>query len=186
MAAVSILGIGKDESKKALETFKGVEGRRQEIETSQDFRVIVDFAHTPNALEQVLKSLKSELKGRERLIAVFGSAGLRDKEKRPKMGEVAGRLADLVVLTAEDPRTEKVEDICAEIARGCQKTNCTPVIIDNRTEAIEFAVNEAKKGDVVVICGKGHEKSMCYGKKEYPWSDTESALEAIKKRKEKK
>lgn len=185
MAAGSLLGIDQGNIKKALETFQGVEGRRQKIETSENFRVIVDFAHTPNALEQLLKSLKKELSGKGRLIAVFGSAGLRDKRKRPMMGEIAGRWADLVVLTAEDPRTEKVEDICGEIALGCQKVNCAPKTITNRAEAIEFAVNEARKGDIVVMAGKGHEKSMCYGKKEYFWSDVEASKKALNNRKEK-
>jgi UDP-N-acetylmuramoyl-L-alanyl-D-glutamate--2,6-diaminopimelate ligase len=150
------------------------------METGKDFRVIVDFAHTPNALKQVLRTLKDGLSKGHRLMVVFGAAGLRDREKRPMMGEIAGELADLVVLTAEDPRTEKVEEICEQIAAGCRRAGVEPTIISNRQEAIEFAVKKAKQGDIVVICGKGHEKSMCFGKKEYPWSDQEAVKKALK------
>lgn len=186
IAVASLLGIEKKQTIKAIETFEGVEGRSQEIDEGQNFRVIIDFAHTPNALKEILSRLKSELENNKKLIAVFGAAGLRDKKKRPMMGEVAGRLADLVILTAEDPRTEKVENICGEIAVGCRKSGCLPVIIAERMDAIEFAISKAEKGDIVVVCGKGHEKSMCYGKKEYPWSDIEVVREILNDRKEKK
>jgi UDP-N-acetylmuramoyl-L-alanyl-D-glutamate--2,6-diaminopimelate ligase len=179
-AVASALGAKRESIRKALKDFKGIEGRMEEIETGQGFRAIVDFAHTPNALEQVLKTLKDGLGKDCRLIAVFGAAGLRDREKRPIMGEIAGKLADLVVLTAEDPRTEKVEEICEQIAAGCRRVGVEPTIISNRQEAIEFAIKAAKKGDIVVVCGKGHEKSMCFGKKEYPWSDQEAIKKALK------
>jgi UDP-N-acetylmuramoyl-L-alanyl-D-glutamate--2,6-diaminopimelate ligase len=180
VAAASALGAKRENIRKALKDFKGVEGRMEEVGTGKDFRAIVDFAHTPNALEQVLKTLKDDLSKDCRLIAVFGAAGLRDREKRPIMGEIAGKLADLVVLTAEDPRTEKVVDICNQIAAGCRRVGAEPTIISNRQEAIEFAIKNAKKGDIVVVCGKGHEKSMCFGKKEYPWSDQEAVKKALK------
>jgi UDP-N-acetylmuramoyl-L-alanyl-D-glutamate--2,6-diaminopimelate ligase len=180
IAAVSALGVEKEKITKALASFKGVTGRMEEMETGKDFRVIVDFAHTPNALKQVLRTLKDGLSKGHRLMVVFGAAGLRDREKRPMMGEIAGELADLVVLTAEDPRTEKVEEICEQIAAGCRRAGVEPTIISNRQEAIEFAVKKAKQGDIVVICGKGHEKSMCFGKKEYPWSDQEAVKKALK------
>lgn len=179
IATASALGIDQEKVKKAVASFKGVVGRMEEIETDKDFRVIVDFAHTPNALEQVLKTLKDGLNKSHRLIAVFGAAGLRDQTKRPMMGEIAGKLADLVVLTAEDPRTEKVEEICEQIAAGCRRVGVEPTIISNRQEAIDFAIKSARRGDIVVVCGKGHEKSMCFGKKEYPWSDREAVKKAL-------
>lgn len=179
IATVSALGVKPEAIRKALKSFVGVEGRLEEV-SRKGFRVIIDFAHTPNALKQVLGTLKESLGKNQRLIAVFGAAGLRDQKKRPMMGEIAGKLADLIVLTAEDPRTEKVEAICEQIAAGCRRLGREPTIIPNRQEAIEFAVKAAKKGDVVVVCGKGHEKSMCFGKKEYPWSDKEAVKKALK------
>ncbi len=160
----------------------GVIGRMDAIDMGQDFTVLIDFAHTPNALERALETVRSLTS--KRVIVVFGCAGLRDRGKRPLMGEVAGRLADLTVITAEDPRTERVEDIMAEIAAGCQRTGrqegADYFCIADRQEAINAAVAMAEPGDLVVITGKGHERSMCYGTTEYPWSDHQAAKKAIK------
>lgn len=178
-AAVSF-GLSKEKVLNAIFSFEGVKGRLEEIAEGQDFQVIVDFAHTPNALEQVLKSLKKQKKKGKKLIVVFGAAGLRDKTKRPMMGIAADKYADFSIITAEDPRTEDVNEICNEIATGFNGENEKYKIMTNRGEAINFAINYlAKGGDIVVICGKGHEKSMCFGKKEYPWSDQEAAKEAL-------
>lgn len=180
IAACSALGIADETIRKAIKTFKGVTGRMEEIKMGQNFKVIVDFAHTPNGLEQAFRTLKTK-KGR--LIVVFGAAGLRDKGKRPIMGEVAAKYADLSVLTAEDPRTENVNEIIRQISEGCEGMGGvegkTFFKVPDRQKAIDFAVNLAKKDDVVVICGKGHEKSMCYGTKEYPWSDQEAVRKAL-------
>jgi len=172
--AATVLKIDQKIIQETIHVFKGVIGRMEEIKAGQNFRVIVDFAHTPNALEQTLKTLKASLAQKARLVVVFGAAGLRDIAKRPMMGEIAGKYADLVILTAEDPRTEKVEEICRQIAVGCQKAHCQPKIIVDRAKAIEFALRQAHPKDVVVVCGKGHEKSMCYGARELPWSDQET------------
>lgn len=200
IAAASSLDIPKDKIKKAVASFKGVKGRMEEIDEGQNFKVIVDFAHTPNALEQVLKTLSNLKPQTSNLIAVFGCAGLRDVQKRPIMGEIATKYADFTVLTAEDPRTEDVNEIIDQISEGCLKAGAKEKNLNNiyylsgktfffkipdRREAIRFAIQKlAKKGDVVVICGKGHEKSMCFGKTEYPWSDqneTRKALRNLKK-----
>ena len=158
----------------------------EKIDEGQDFKVYVDFAHTPNALLQTLETLRRQLAKSNKLIAVFGSAGLRDREKRPMMGEIASQKADLAILTAEDPRTEEVNKIIKEIAGGCQKAGGiegkTFFKVPDRKEAIRLATEKAKKGDIIVICGKGHEKSMCFGKKEFPWSDQEEVRKALKKR----
>ena len=180
-AAAFSLGLKKETIKKAFLSFPGLPGRMEEISEGQNFKVIIDFAHTPQGLEQTLKALKKLKKKKGKLIVVFGCAGERDKQKRPMMGEIAGKLADLVVLTAEDPRTEKVRDICQQIALGCQKANCKSMVIVDRTQAIEFAVSEAQKNDIVVICGKGHEKTICFGRTEYPWSDQEAAKKVLEK-----
>src|SRR3989344_4552590 len=180
-------GISKRIIIKALNNFQGVKGRMEEVDMGQDYQVIVDFAHTPNGLKQALKSLRS--RGEEegsRIIAVFGAAGERDKLKRPKMGEVAARYADISVLTAEDPRSEKVEDICWQIAQGLVKSGKKEgsdfYKIYDRQKAIEFAVKLAKPDDIVVCFGKSHEKSMCFGKKEYPWDEFKAVERAIAKR----
>ncbi len=157
----------------------------EEINEGQDFKVIIDFAHTPNALENVLRTLKPLIANRYSLIAIFGCAGLRDVQKRPIMGEIAVKYADFTVLTAEDPRTEDVDEIIDQIAEGCKKVggieSKTFFRIPDRREAIRFAIQKlAKKGDVIVICGKGHEKSMCFGKTEYPWSDRNETREALR------
>ncbi len=186
IAVASSLGIDEKKIKKAIASFKSLEGRMEAIDEGQDFKVYVDFAHTPNALEQVLKTLKKELKEGKKLLVVFGCAGLRDIQKRPKMGTIASRLADLVILTAEDPRTEDVKKIINQIARGCLKKGGvegrTFFKVPDRSEAIRFAVNKAKKDDLVVICGKGHEKTMCFGRKEYPWSDQKEVSRALKEK----
>ena len=188
IAATSELKIAKEKIRKAIGDFKGVCGRMEEINLGQDFKVFVDFAHTPNALKQALITLKEqsakENNGSGKTIVVFGCAGLRDKTKRPLMGEIACRLADFTVLTAEDPRTEKVAAIIEEIASGCLagagKEGKTFYKISDRQEAINFAVCKlAGKQDYVLIAGKGHEKSMCFNQTECPWSDKEAAKKAI-------
>lgn len=183
IGATIAFGVSKNEVLNSIPTFKGVTGRLEEIKVGQKFKVIVDFAHTPNALEQVLKLLNGEKQKEKKLIAVFGAAGLRDKTKRPMMGRVANKYADFSVITAEDPRTEDVNEICNEIAGGFSGNQDKYKIMTNRGEAINFAINNlANDGDIVVICGKGHEKSMCFGTKEYPWSDQEAAKNALKER----
>lgn len=164
----------------ALRRFPGVVGRLERI-ALEPFRVIIDFAHTPHALEQALQAVRPM--GAGKLWVVFGCAGLRDREKRPVMGESAGRLADRVVITAEDPRTESLEEICAQIEKGCRRAGRVAEadywIIGDRAQAIGFAIEKAQPGDLVLITGKGHEKSMCFGTSEYPWSDHEVAREAL-------
>jgi UDP-N-acetylmuramoyl-L-alanyl-D-glutamate--2,6-diaminopimelate ligase len=185
IATVSSLGVAAEKIRQGMISFKGLTGRMEAIDEGQDFKVYVDFAHTPNALKNVLATLKEKKKGR--LLVVFGSAGERDKEKRPKMGETATQLADIVILTAEDPRTEEVDAIIDQISQGCQKAGGvegkTFYRRPDRTKAIQFAIKKAAKDDLIVICGKGHEKTMCFGRTEYPWSDQEAVRKALKKRK---
>lgn len=176
---VKNFGIFEKEALKALESFKLPEGRLEEIKNKLGISVIVDFAHTPESLEAALKYLKTISKGR--VISVFGSAGERDPYKRPRMGKVAGELSDIVVLTAEDPRSEKVEDIISEIRKGIT-TNIEVLEIKDRGSAIKKAIDLAKPGDTVGIFGKGHEKSMNLdGKSEIPWSDQKIVREYIDK-----
>lgn len=177
-AIAKIFGIRYSVISEVVKNFAGVPGRMEEIKLGQKFRAIVDFAHTPNALEQVLTELKKQRTKDKKLILVFGCAGLRDHTKRSMMGEIAMRLADKIIITAEDPRTEKLDDIYRQITSPLPSGEVFRV--DDRTEAIQMAVSLAKPGDIVVATGKGHEKSMCFGKKEYPWSDREAFEKAIK------
>ncbi len=162
----------------------GVTGRMERLDLGQDFTAIVDFAHTPNALEQALKAARALTVGE--IIVVFGCAGRRDVQKRPMMGEIAARLAERVVITAEDPRTESLDDIMAHIAVGCERAGGKEGEnywrIGDRGEAIAFAVHRARPGDLVIVTGKGHERSMCFGHTEYPWSDHQAMSEALRKR----
>lgn len=196
-SACRALGLTPASLVQGLASFRGLVGRFEEIKGDQPFRVVVDFAHTPNALEQVLRLSATLRAPRSKLIVVFGCAGERDKEKRPMMGEISGRCADVSILTAEDPRREDVKTIIASIAAGCRRAGARELMIENlkskienlgehalvrepdRRKAIGLAVKIARPGDIVLVTGKGHEKSMCYGTTEYPWSDQEAAREAL-------
>lgn len=181
VGACKALGLSDQQIRRGVETFEPPEGRMDMV-ADKPCRIIIDFAHTPNALENALKTMKSLDNGK--VIAVFGCAGLRDFSKRPLMGEISGRLSDYTVITAEDPRTEDLDKIMEQIAQGSQKAGGvegkTYFKIADRQEAINFAINRlAKKDDTVIICGKGHEKSMCFGKAEYPWSDYDAVQKAL-------
>lgn len=186
--AAADLGLTAQVIARGLRSFPGVPGRLETIPNNQGLNVIIDFAHTPNALKAVLTELRRRLHAtrhapRAKLIAVFGAAGQRDYTKRPIMGQVAAKLTDEVVLTAEDPRTEDVNAIIDQIAAGSPKFLFHKV--PDRQEAINYAIIDlAQKGDIVGIFGKGHEASMCFGTTESPWSDPKAAKEALTKRKQ--
>ncbi len=178
-ATVVGLGLKSGFAQEAIATMEGIPGRMEIIAKGQDFLAIVDFAHTPNALERALHTARQLTSGK--VIAVFGSAGLRDREKRRMMAEISAAMADLTVLTAEDPRSESLEGILAEMAaaavsRGGEE-NQTFWRVPDRGGAIRFALELAEPGDLVIACGKGHEQSMCFGEVEYPWDDR-TAMEA--------
>jgi len=160
---------------------RGVPGRMERIDEGQDFLAIVDFAHTPNALVQALRTAREMTAGR--VIVVFGCAGLRDREKRALMGRSAGELADVVVLTAEDPRTEDLDEIIAVSAAAARQAGKRLGVdlfcIRDRGQAILAACQMASAGDLVIACGKGHEQSMCFGDVEYPWDDRQAMRRAL-------
>lgn len=178
---LSLLEISEKPIIKAITEFAGVPGRMQQVSTAHGVRWIVDFAHTPAALEQALKAVQADVKKDGRVIVIFGCAGLRDHTKRPLMGEIAGELADLVILTAEDPRTEDVWAIIAQIKSGVKPAHVAKIIsVPDRGQAIEFASTKlARPGDTILVTGKGHEKSMCYGDVEYPWNDADAIKKTI-------
>lgn len=191
----NILGIDKKTIEESVKTFTGIPGRMEKMKTDKPFSIYIDFAHKPDALEQALITVKAMTKGK--LTVVFGCAGLRDRLKRPIMGEIAGKIADYIILTAEDPRTEDVRDIINQIAAGCLKAHIAEWNrknkfndinsntkyfwrIPDRQEAINFAIrNLLQKGDTIICCGKGHEQSMCYGKTEYPWDEKKAIMKAV-------
>ncbi|MDY6867436.1 MAG: UDP-N-acetylmuramoyl-L-alanyl-D-glutamate--2,6-diaminopimelate ligase [Chloroflexota bacterium] len=185
LAAIGLTYIGLDIPVSALqttfETVPPVPGRMERIDLGQDFLAIVDFAHTPNAIQQALLTARELTDGK--VIAVFGSAGLRDVEKRKLMPEIAVRLADECILTAEDPRTESLDAILADMKQGAEKGGGKEGVDfwlePDRPDAIRKAVERARKGDLVITCGKGHEQSMCFGQVEYAWDDRTALRAAL-------
>jgi UDP-N-acetylmuramoyl-L-alanyl-D-glutamate--2,6-diaminopimelate ligase len=175
---VEKLGFGRKEALEALKSFKLPEGRLEEIENNLGIKIFVDFAHTPDSLEAVLKYLRTQTS--KKLIIVFGCAGERDTYKRSKMGKIASDLADKVILTAEDPRSEKVEDIIGQIKSGITQKKAEIYEEPDRRKAIKLAIDWTKRGDLVGIFGKGHEKSINLdGFHEIPWSDQKIVREYI-------
>lgn len=189
LAAIAVgrkLGLSKRQIEKGIAALRSVEGRMNVIDEGQPFKVIVDFASTPDAFERLFESVRPLTKGK--LIAVFGSAGRRDEAKRPVQGEIAGRSADIVVLTEEDDRDVDGNQILQEIAEGAKKAKKKVgkdlFLILNREEAIGFAMTQAtSKDDVVVLLGKGHEQTIERADGEYPWNEADvarAALQALK------
>jgi UDP-N-acetylmuramoyl-L-alanyl-D-glutamate--2,6-diaminopimelate ligase len=192
-AAACGLGIDPQTAAQGIASLEGIPGRMERIDMGQNFIAIVDFAHTPNALKVALEAARKMLSPLPmgeglgvragRVISVFGSAGLRDKEKRRMMAETSAELADLTVLTAEDPRTESLEGILEEMAAGARskggREGETFWRVADRGDAIKFVLRLAQEGDVVLSCGKGHEQSMCFGKTEYLWDDRTAMRAAL-------
>lgn len=184
ITATLALGVSPEAAENGVAALEGVPGRMEVIDEGQDFIAIVDFAHTPNALKRALETAREIVPPGARVIVTFGSAGLRDRAKRRLMGAVAAELADLTVITAEDPRTESLDAILAEtadeMARWGRVEGRDFWRVPDRGEAVRFAVQLARPGDIVLACGKGHEQSMCFGEVEYPWDDREAMRRALR------
>ncbi|MCC6187738.1 MAG: UDP-N-acetylmuramoyl-L-alanyl-D-glutamate--2,6-diaminopimelate ligase [Anaerolineales bacterium] len=188
-ATVAALGVAPEAAQRGLAGLAGVPGRMERIDLGQPFTAIVDFAHTPNALRRTLETARALAQAGQpgrpegRVIVVFGSAGLRDVEKRRLMAEAAAELADLSVLTAEDPRTEALDDILAMMAGAARLKGAvegeTFFRVPDRGQALRLAVALARPGDIVLACGKGHEQSMCFGQLEYAWDDRTALRAAL-------
>lgn len=165
-----------------LQAFPGVCGRMERIDEGQDFYVFVDYAHTPDGLFNVLSSFK-EL-APNRIISVFGCGGDRDRTKRPIMGEIASRFSDAVILTSDNPRSERPEDILNEIKKGihADKKSLGVQVIPDRNEAIRQAIQMARAGDLVIIFGKGHEDYQVFGERKIPFRDQEVARHWLKEK----
>lgn len=164
-----------------LPDFPGVPGRMERVQISpnQDISTIVDYAHTPDSLENLLKAARPFISGK--MICVFGCGGDRDRTKRPKMGKIAAELADIAVVTSDNPRTENPEQILQDILAGIP-TTIKPIVICDRASAINAAIMQAKPGDGVLIAGKGHEDYQILGTEKIHFDDREQAKSALSKR----
>lgn len=178
------IGLTVKQIEQGLAALEGVEGRMTRIDEGQNFTVIVDYAHSPDSFEKLFSDLKPLAKGK--IIALFGSLGGGDRTKRPAQGRLAGKFADEVVICEEDDRSENGEGIMSEIAAGAEKTGKKRgkdlFLVHDRTEAITFAIGRAKKGDMVLLLGKGHEKTIEHADGAHPWDEAETARSALRKR----
>ena len=165
----SALGIESDAIRRGLENVRNVPGRIELLETDTPYRVILDYAHSPDSLENILRAVRGTTRGR--MIALFGCGGDRDRAKRQIMGEIAGKLADMCILTSDNPRNEDPFDILKQIEEGIRGTGCEYIVIENRREAIRRALEIAQPGDVVVLAGKGHETYQEIKGVKYPFDE---------------
>ena len=183
-AAVAVAKIYKcrdSDIRKAIKTFPDLPGRMQEIKEGQNFKVFVDFAHTPNALKNLLSSLRIVLPKGNELIVVFGCAGERDSGTRAPRGRIASRYAHKVIVTADDPRNESLNLIYRDVVSGVHPDNLHRIMrVDDRKKAIAVALTLANRNDIVVLAGKGHEKSLSIRGREIPWADVDVARDLLK------
>ncbi|MFZ5899369.1 MAG: UDP-N-acetylmuramoyl-L-alanyl-D-glutamate--2,6-diaminopimelate ligase [Bacillota bacterium] len=170
-------GIPANDIATALSKVPGVPGRFERVDAGQDFTVIVDYAHTPDGLENVLRAAREIAPGR--VISVFGCGGDRDRGKRPRMGAISARLADFSVITSDNPRTEDPLAIIADIEPGVRGAGGSYTVVSDRRDAIRTALRMAKNGDIVVIAGKGHETYQIVGRTKYPFDDRDVARAAL-------
>jgi UDP-N-acetylmuramoyl-L-alanyl-D-glutamate--2,6-diaminopimelate ligase len=176
------VGISNQDIAAGVASFPGIPGRMEYIPNDRKLDIVVDFAHTSQGIKAALTALRSRMAGHKkkgRLISVNGCAGLRDVAKRPVMGATAAEIADLAIFTAEDPRVENVWSIINQMKANLGDNYDKVVSIADRKEAITFALQQARPGDTVVILGKGHEQSMCFGTTEYPWSDQQAVRDIL-------
>jgi UDP-N-acetylmuramoyl-L-alanyl-D-glutamate--2,6-diaminopimelate ligase len=181
IGAAQALGFSNEIIQKGLENLESVSGRFQRIDMGQPFLVIVDYAHTDDALENLIRTAR-ELNTEGRLITLFGCGGLKDRTKRPVMGEVSGRLSDLTILSSDNPRTEEPLKIISDVVVGLQKTAGKYLIETDREKAIGMAIDEARAGDIVLLAGKGHEDYQILADRTLKFDDREVARRALRER----
>lgn len=172
------LGIPIQNISSALAQINGVKGRAEVVPNTKDFTVIIDYAHTPDGLKNILKTFKECKKNR--LIVLFGCGGDRDRTKRPLMGEIASFYADYIIVTSDNPRTENPSQIIKDILKGIPNSRFSCKVIENREEAIKFALSIAQKDDIIVLAGKGHENYQIIGKEKLPFDEREIINKALK------
>lgn len=172
-----LAGLSLEETADGLKTAKGVKGRIEVVDVPRDYTVIIDYAHTPDGLLNILKTIRGFAKSR--IVTVFGCGGDRDKTKRPKMGKIAGELSDYCVVTSDNPRSEEPMAIINDILEGISQTNCEYKVIENRFEAIEYAIDNAKAGDVILLAGKGHETYQILKDRTITFDEREIVLKLV-------
>ncbi len=178
-AACRILGLNDRLIYQAINNFRLPTGR-WELVYDKKFKILIDFAHTPNAFGNLLPEARKKLITDGRLIHVFGAAGLRDYTKRYSMGKISAQYSDVIILTEEDYRTEDLYNICEQIGKGIRSVNKNYTIIKNRYDAIANAIKVARTGDIIVLTGKAHEQSLCRNKTEYQWDEKKTVMEILK------
>lgn len=170
-------GIPLEKAVQVLKDSKGVKGRAEVVPTNRDFTVIIDYAHTPDSLENILKTIKGFAQGR--IITVFGCGGDRDKAKRPVMGEIAVKFSDYLIVTSDNPRSENPQEIIKDILKGCKNAEITVETIENRRKAIERALAIGEKDDIILLAGKGHETYQILGDKKIHFDEREIVSEYL-------
>ena len=179
LSTACLIGVKPQKAVKSIEKISGVSGRLEQVYQGE-FSIFVDYAHTPDGLENVLKTLKKEKRGK--LVLLFGCGGNRDEGKREKMGEIAGRYADFTVITSDNPRFEEPMDIISSIEKGILKVNRNYVIIESREDAISYALNLLKENDVLLIAGKGSENYQEILGIKIPYNDKDTVIELMRRR----
>ena len=181
IGAAQAAGISNETIEAGIRALQNVPGRFQRVDMGQPFLAIVDFAHTDDALENLIKTAR-ELNPKGRIITLFGCGGGKDRTKRPIMGEGSGRLSDLTILTNDNPRQEDPLKIISDVVVGLQKSNGKYLIEPDREKAIGLAFDEARAGDIVLLAGKGHEDYQILADKTLPWDDRKVAQQALRQR----
>jgi len=181
IGAAQAAGIANDVIEAGIRNLHSVPGRFQRVDMGQPFLVIVDFAHTDDALENLIKTAR-ELNSKGRIITLFGCGGGKDRTKRPIMGEASGRLSDLTILTNDNPRQEDPLKIISDIVVGMQKSNGKYLIEPDREKAVGLAIDEARAGDIVLLAGKGHEDYQVLADRTLPWDDHTIAQQELRRR----
>ncbi len=181
IGAAQALGLSNETIESGIRNLESVSGRFQRIDLGQPFLVIVDYAHTDDALENLIRTAR-ELNSKGRIITLFGCGGEKDRTKRPVMGEVTGRLSDLTILSSDNPRSEDPLKIISDIIVGLQKTGGKYLIEPDREKAIGMAMEEARSGDIVLLAGKGHENYQILADKTFEFDDREMARRALRER----
>ena len=177
LSVLKLLGVPLREAAKALQSCRGVRGRCEVVPTDTDFSVIIDYAHTPDGLKNILKTVCGFAQGR--VLTVFGCGGDRDRTKRPRMGRIAATLSDLVVVTSDNPRTESPYAILHDVLEGMRGSLTPFAVIEDRREAIGYALDRARRGDVVLLAGKGHETYQTVGTRNLPLDERQVVQEHL-------
>ncbi len=177
LGAAMALGVPVEESADILRESARVKGRVEVVPTGTDYTMLIDYAHTPDAVENVLKSVRGFAAGR--VVALFGCGGDRDKTKRPLMGAIAAELSDLVIVTSDNPRTEEPGGIIQDILAGMYQSQTPHIVVENRVQAIHYAMDHAQKGDVIVLMGKGHETYQIIGTEKHHLDEREIIAEHL-------